>query len=478
MSRALVSLSGLALCLASACGVEQEKHHPDVLFLLVDTLRADRLGCYGYERPTSPVIDALAEGGTVLTRTSSQAPWTLPSMSSMITSRYFTAHRDFPEEGAPTLAESFQRGGYRTIGVVGNTLLEGQHGFGRGFDDYVVAPGSSNRTFPELLKLLLEPLEAAVEGEERAPLFLYFHAFDPHAPYVAHPEYDELLPLDAAPVIGPEGWQEEMLKAHGPNPPSGDPGWAHALAQLDRKRALYDQEVRFTDEHVGILLETLKERGISDDLLVVLVSDHGEGLWEHLSPAPAERLMAFSPDHLFFGGHGHDLSEQALRTPFIMSGPGVPAGARFDQPVENVDLFPTLLSLCDLPRPGDLHGVDLTPLFDGDVSDGGWREESYAYIRQSACIRDEAAQLKLVVPTEYGIKKGMRGPTLHRLSEDPHERRDLSGERPGDMSRLRARLGAHLERYPTTTQRVGDRISQQRLEALGYAGQGNGDEGD
>ena len=98
-----------------------------------------------------------------------------------------------------------------------------------------------------------------------------------------------------------------------------------------------------------------------------------------------------------------------------------------------------------------LHGVDLTLLFNGDVSDGGWREESYAYIRQSACIRDEAAQLKLVVPTEYGIKKGMRGPTLHHLAQDPRERRDLSGERPADMSRLSARLEAHLERYPTTT---------------------------
>jgi arylsulfatase A-like enzyme len=474
MPRALVSLSSLALVFAAACGGEQTERHPDVLFLVVDTLRADHLGCYGYERPTSPVIDSLAEGGTVLTRTSSQAPWTLPSMSSMITSRYFTAHRDFPEAESPTLAETFQAGGYHTIGVVGNTLLEPQLGFGRGFDEYLVTPGD----FPKLLDHLRDPLDAAVEDDERAPLFLYFHAFDPHAPYVAHPEYDEVLPLGAAPAIAPEGWQEEMLKTHGPQPPADDPEWARALAQLDRRRALYDQEVRFADEHVGVLLQMLEERGVSDDLLIVLVSDHGEGLWEHLSPAPAERLIAFPPDHLFFGGHGHDLSEQALRTPFVLRGPGVPAGARFDEPVENIDLFPTLLSLCALPRPGGLHGVDLAPLFAGDVSAGAWREESYAYIRQFACIRDEAAQLKLVVPTEYGVEKGMRGPTLHHLDQDLRERRDLTSERPEDVSRLTARLEAHLERYPTTTQRVGDRISQQKLEALGYAGQGNDDEED
>ena len=472
MSRALRLLPCLLLALAAACGSGTERRQPDVLFLLIDTLRADRLGCYGYERPTSPVIDSLAEGGAVLTRTSAQAPWTLPSMSSMITSRYFTAHRDFPEDEAPTVAESFQAGGYRTIGVVGNTLLEPQHGFGRGFDDYVVA-ADNDRSFPQLLSLLRDPLEEATGGEERQPLFLYFHAFDPHAPYEAHPKYDDVLPLDGAPAIEPPGWQQEMLTTYGPAAPDGDPEWALALKDLDRKRSLYDQEVRFTDEHVGVLLQMLEERGVGDDLLVVIVSDHGEGLWEHLSLAPKERLLSFSPEHLFFGGHGHDLSEQALRTPFILNGPGVPEGARFDEPVENVDLFPTLLSLCGLPRPGDLHGADLTPLFAGEVSEGAWREETYAYIRQSACIRDEKTQLKLVVPTEFGIKKGLDSPTLHNLAADPRERRDLADQRSQDTSDLAARLEAHIERYPTTTQRVGDRISQQKLEALGYAGQGN-----
>ena len=172
-----------------------------------------------------------------------------------------------------------------------------------------------------------------------------------------------------------------------------------------------------------------------------------------------------------------DLSEQVLRTPFLLAGPGIPSGARFEAAVENIDLFPTLLALCDLPRPGGLHGVDLTPLLAGESDPGDWREESYAYIRQAACLREESSQLKLVVPTEYGIRKGMRGPTLHDLGEDPRERKDLARTRPQDLARLRARLEAHTERYPTTIQRVGDRISQQRLEALGYAGQGNEEEG-
>ena len=469
MTRTLLTLCSLTLFGLSSCSFKAEERRPDVLLLVIDTLRADHLGCYGYGRPTSPVIDEIAEGGALFKNNSSQAPWTLPSMSSMLTSRYFTAHRDFPEETVPTLVESFKAAGYHTIGIAGNPLLEAEHGFGRGFDEYSILAGD----LPALTEQVLIPLDLALEQEERKPIFLYVHAFDPHAPYIAHPEFDEVLPLDGAPEILPGGWQQELLATYGPVPPEEDADWSTALGKIDRERALYDQEIRYADEHTGELLGLLAARGLSDSLLIALVSDHGEGLWEHLSPSPRERLKTFAPKNLFFGGHGHDLSEQALRTPFVLAGPGVPEGLRLEAPVENVDLFPTLLSLCDLPRPGDLHGVDLTALFSGPQQPTGWRTETYAYIRHAVSLRDEEAQLKIVVPTEFGTTKEFPPATLHRLSEDPLEREDLSAALPGELSRLNARLEAYLERYPTTTERVGDHISQERLNALGYAGQGD-----
>ena len=134
MARTTLTLWSLALALFSSCSQPAEERQPDVLLLVIDTLRADHLGCYGYERPTSPVIDELAEGGALFKNNSSQAPWTLPSMSSMMTSRYFTAHRDFPDESTPTLVESFKAAGYHTIGITGNPLLEAEHGFGHSFD--------------------------------------------------------------------------------------------------------------------------------------------------------------------------------------------------------------------------------------------------------------------------------------------------------------------------------------------------------
>lgn len=472
MKRTTLTLWSLALVGLSSCGFKAEERRPDVLLLVIDTLRADHLGCYGYERATSPVIDEIAESGALFSRNSSQAPWTLPSMSSMMTSRYFTAHRDFPDETVPTLVESFKAAGYHTIGIVGNPLLESEHGFGRGFDEYSILAGD----LPALTERVLAPLDLVLEQGERKPIFLYVHAFDPHAPYIAHPEFDEVLPLDGAPEILPDGWQQKLLTAYGPMPPEDDSDWSAALKDIDRERGLYDQEVRFADEHTGQLLELLNARGISDSLLIAIVSDHGEGLWEHLSPAPKERLKTFAPENLFFGGHGHDLSEQALRTPFILAGPGVPAGLRLDAPVENVDLFPTLLSLCDLPRPGDLHGIDLTVLFSESQQPTAWRKETYAYIRHAVSLRDEDAQLKIVVPTEFGVGKEFPAATLHRLSDDPLERTDLSSDLPREFARLNARLEAYLDRYPTTTERVGDRVSQEQLNALGYAGQGNDEE--
>ena len=472
MARTTLTLWSLVLICLSSCSFKAEEGRPDVLLLVIDTLRADHLGCYGYERPTSPVIDQIAESGALFSNNSSQAPWTLPSMSSMMTSRYFTAHRDFPDETVPTLVESFKEAGYHTVGIVGNPLLESEHGFGRGFDEYSILAGD----LPALTEQILVPLDLALEQEERKPIFLYVHAFDPHAPYTAHPEFDEVLPLDGAPEILPGGWQQELLAAYGPIPPEEDADWSTALEKIDRERALYDQEVRYADEHTGDLLELLAARGLSDSLLIALVSDHGEGLWEHLSPAPKERLKAFAPKNLFFGGHGHNLSEQALRTPFVLAGPGVLAGLQLDAPVENIDLFPTLLSLCGLPRPGDLHGIDLTVLFSGSQQPTAWRKETYAYIRHAVSLRDEEAQLKIVVPTEFGVGKEFPAATLHHLSDDPLERTDLSSALPEEFARLNARLEAYLGRYPTTTERVGDRVSQEQLNALGYAGQGNDEE--
>jgi arylsulfatase A-like enzyme len=483
-------LGPLTLLLSTACSSpEPDFQQPDVLFLVVDTLRADRLGSYGYERGLTPVMDRLAQEGSVFTRASAQAPWTVPSMCSMLTSQYPTALFERPDKSRTTLAEAFQQAGYSTVGVVANALLDPGTGFERGFDVYVPREGTDGkRKMPGHFDAVASWVDAALvsalardENGKRKPLFLYAQPSDPHAPYHGRRAFLADQPVSSVPPILPEQWQEEMLGARGPAAPDDDPGWGMALQEIQRQRNAYDHDVRFTDAALGRWLKRLEELG-ADNLLVVIASDHGEELWENVTPAPADRLKEMPPNAFFFQSHGYSLAEQALRTPIILSGPGVPAGREFAEPVENVDLFPTLVTLCGLERPDDLHGLDLTPLMHGRVEPGDWRLETYSYVIHGFSVRDEISGLKLILPTPYGMERNLSPPQMFDLHADPLERTNLVELRAKDASRLTQRLMQYLERYDSGGESLNGTSAEEmrrRMQEMGYAGLLVGeDEGD
>ena len=299
-------------------------------------------------------------------------------MVSMFTGRYLTTYRDRIPADATTIPEVFRRAGYRTVGVAANILLTEEVGFGRGFEHYdprpaPPAPGDvpgtiHARDLDQLTNDLWQPLEDALvtdDAGERPPLFLYVHAFDPHDPYERHEELDELLPAASAPRVEPLEWQSEQLAAHGPPGPAGDPDWELELRRIHFQRALYDQEVRYTDDVLRRTFARLDELGVLDGAIVAVLSDHGEGLWEHVSRMPPEKLAQTPPKEFFYQKHGAQLYREAIETPFLLVGPGVPPATRITDPVENVDFFPTLLELADLPAPTGLHGQSLVPLLAG-----------------------------------------------------------------------------------------------------------------
>lgn len=479
-----------ALLFVVACSrAEPERPRPDVLFLVIDTLRADRLGAYGNERGLSPVIDRLAAEGSLFTGASSQAPWTLLSMSSMLTSQYPTEQFERPSESRTTIAESFREAGYSTIGVAANSLLDPGTGFERGFDVYVGRETENGkRKFPGIFTAATSWIEDSIaaalkrdENGERKPLFLYVHPVDPHAPYREQASFLKELPVDAAPPIEPAGWQEQTIEEYGLVPPEDDADWAKALRGIRRQRNAYDHEVRTTDEALGELLEKLELLGARDNLLIVIASDHGEELWENVVGTTRKRLKGLEPKTLFFQSHGYSLAEQALRTPIILSGPGVPQGKVFSEPVENVDLFPTMVSLCGLRKPEDLHGEDLTRLMRGKIASDEWRKETFSYVAHCYCMRDEVAGLKLILPTPYGIKLDLAKPQLYDLNKDPLERHNIIDERPDDVSRLTLRMQEYLKRYDAEVSWAEDAEAatlRRRLQENGYAGMLIGDEED
>lgn len=339
---------------------------PNVLLYLCDTLRADHLSCYGYEKPTSPEIDAFAKDATRFEDCRSVTSWTKPSVASLMTSLYPTMHgcveqRQVLAPEAETLAEVFRAAGWRTAAFVDNPFVSPEFGFGQGFDVYrYVRPSvPANGTLlgkalfmTRLLSLVGRPFGvgehvergaaklheeflAETAGAHERPWFAYVHAMEPHLPYEPSRADAEAMGLPkGAPYRVPPAYNGILPFETAPAPD------ADLLASL---QAQYDGEVRGFSRSFGALIDALRARGDLENTVVVLVADHGEEFHEH-------------------GGwtHGHSLHREVTQVPMIVRLPaslGDAAVASHGRSVGGVatllDVFPTLLDVCSIRHP---HG--------------------------------------------------------------------------------------------------------------------------
>lgn len=302
---------------------------PNVLLVLIDTLRPDHLGAYGYARRTSPFIDDLAADGVVFENALSQAPWTLPAVLSLMTSRYpcdlgvpspSEARSQLPPDSV-TLAERFRAAGYRTLALSDHRAIDAP-AFGRGFEHFESLPRGPFGDWGWIEtdeRVVLEAWERLIAPADSRPTFAYLHLYYPHAPY------EPPAPFDA--VFG-----------------------RGALFMRPGSRAgvinLYDGEILRTDALLARLLPAFwRLRPAPADTVTALVSDHGEAFWEH------GRL-----------GHGHSMHNELLRILFALHAPGrVPPGLRLAELAQTVDVGPTLLDVAGLDPVADpgLRGVPL-----------------------------------------------------------------------------------------------------------------------
>jgi len=432
----------LGLCAASCGARDDAPRRPDVILIVVDTLRADRLSCYGYPRPTSPFVDQLAAEGALFEDVTAQYAWTVPSMVSLFSGRYVTDRREILVEDVPCLAQSFRSAGYRTLAEVANQLIDTKGGLARGFEHFDSSASTrprktgdpeNSRNLGDLARALWTPLEAALAEQprgRRAPFFLYLHALEPHHPYNLRQRLADELPEDGARPAWPDPWQTRIL-AEALAERNLDDAPENVLRGLQRQRGRYDQEVRFVDDQLRELFERLRELGLLEHAVLALVSDHGEGLWDHRYEGEDETNRV-RPGEFFYAEHGDQLYGEALATPFVLWGAGVPRGVRVRSPVENVDLFPTLLELADVPLPDGLHGRSLVELVHGSREE---RAVIVAYAVGRVAVREPASGLKLVLSEEPGSEE-VRALRLNDLRADPLEREDLAARRPDDVERL------------------------------------------
>jgi arylsulfatase A-like enzyme len=457
-----LAVCGAALILSPF--LRRDSQGKNILLITIDTLRADHLSVYGYERLTSPHMDDFARKSLVFTNAIVQWPKTSPSFASMLTSMYsgqagVTGPRQRLPRRRTTTAEALSNAGYTTAAVVGNGNLGAGFTFDQGFSTYVEAwkdhsvPDDENCDATHITDLALETLES-IRG--KGDFFFWVHYVDPHAPYSPPDPFREMFVNDAF-------YAEQKIRLNeGFNEDIGGCPLRSRLGENDNLHyyiAEYDAEIRYCDSQIQHLFAYLDQHDLWQTTMVILTSDHGESLGEHN----------------YYFEHGKLSYDTTLRVPFIVRAPGCRVGT-VDMPIALLDLHPTILEYAGLGAGREAEGESLLAmLHDGGAGGqrwvfaqaGGEREQSWA-------VRDNERKL-IYVPSEK-YRNLMKGALyeLYDLRSDPGETLNLFA--PGDTAalELKRELDQWVARQDGKTAQLrnqldaDDESTEENLKALGY----------
>lgn len=428
----------VACALAAGCASCSDRASPpNILLISIDSLRPDHLSCYGYERPTSPTIDALAASGVRFDSAVSTTSWTLPAHAALFTGLFDSTHGLFDNglrlsQELPTLAGELRTLGYHTAGFFGGPYLHPTFGLGAGFEHYescmTAVPGDLSedelrqesrsavgRSHDDITgPRTLEAVGAwSTARPTDRPYFLFVHLWDVHYDFIPPPPFDTLFDPDYGGSLDGRGFMSRP-EVHAKMEPR----------DLQHLKALYDGEIRFTDDVLGQLLARLRAQGALENTLIVVTADHGEEFFEH-------------------GGKGHQktLFDEVLRIPLILNWEGVLDGPRVvaDQ-VRIVDLMPSLLRAAGAKSLPTMQGRDILPLARGErLAPAPALAELHADKRDFRALR--TLDFKVI---DYGRAPDGRALPIQGfdLGRDPSEMQPL---RPGGGTRVDA-LHAELER--------------------------------
>ncbi len=446
----------LALLVASATACSRDVVHPEfnVVFVLADTLRADHLASYGYERETSPFFDQLAGRWIQLENARSQASCTFPSVNSLLTSRnvfrfFDPATRPGIPADIPALPEILGEHGYMTAAISASPIVRktpSKHnprgGFGRGFD-----------IFDEKCQWYQSSCVSTRAGKILAkldePFFLYLHYMDPHDPYTAMKEHRGTF-------AGPYEGEHAFIAAGDPNPIAalvrqGKAAETISEDDLSHLLDLYDEEIYSFDFGLRMLVEILEANRLMERTILVVTSDHGESFLEHGTIK-----------------HCFTVYDTETRVPMLLYLPRLEMPIRRTTWVENLDVVPTLLDYLGIDaQPYGLEGESLRQVIE---SGEGSKRRVFSSMAAQRSVNDERYKLL------YDIASGRY--RLYDLLEDPEESRDVSGEEQRALKRLQHELHAWtrtVEKDEDTKERLRKaREIEDELRALGYLA-GGGD---
>lgn len=430
---------------------------PNVLLIIADALRPDHLGCYGYNRATSPQIDKFAADSLIFENAWSNSPWTKPTMGTLFTSLYPTEHQAFYwtddlSDKNLSLPEVFRNKNYATYAIQTNPCITETHNFKQGFKYY-------EEMVLEKAEIVTAHFNSWVKKHKKKPFFAYLHYMDTHSPYNAPREFSEIFGIKNNTPLNPGEFKTldiRILNEIG-------------LSQGDKNQlvSLYDGAIKYFDYNFKKIIDNLEKLGILDNTIIILTSDHGEEFWEH-------------------GGfaHGHTLYNELLHIPLIIRYSSHLPAKHIKPHVQLLDLFPTILSMARINNDFELRGNDLIPpilnnrdfneeIFFEGLLDGaekkGILKENWKLIENTGERNDDTFEIlgelmKYLYP-EY--KKSLE---LYNLDQDIQEKNNLINKYPNITIKLKARLRLfriELSSYQQT-KKVNLKKKLEDLKSLGY----------
>lgn len=429
------------LAFSISCPPKGSARKENVVLIIIDTIRPDRLGCYGYHLPTSPNIDRFSKECMLFEQAVTCAPLTLPSVSAMLTSTYpvFNNVRYnglfFLGDSSITLAEILKKEGYKTAAFIGGFPLDSQFGVDQGFDIYDDDFSNSKEKrrhgwightvedFERTAAEVNQKVFAWLDEVKDERFFLVVHYFDPHLPYTPPSPYREACK---------------------------DP---------------YDGEVAYTDEHVGKLLDTLEEFGLKENTLIILTGDHGESLGTHNEIT-----------------HGEFIYDTTVLIPLMLyHRERIPPGRRIDTMVKSIDIMPTILDFLNIRNSPHTQGVSLLSALDGNLAETPILLEATLHYYESKNLGHDpimitglrTSQWKLVHATvEKKDGSGWTG-ELYDVANEASELTDVKNENQATFGRLVKEMHSIARTYSADGLAKNnylqiDEASRKKLKALGY----------
>jgi len=434
---------------------------PNVVLIVIESLRKDHVGCYGYFRNTTPSIDKFAKGAIRFTNAVATSSWTAPTHMSIFTGLYPSVHKilalrhicDPLDPKIQTLAETLKKAGFHTAGFISNPMLVSSLGYGRGFDVYddrsvfaeIERTHGDIRTHQRTSETINKITCAWLKNHHKEQFFLFLHYFDPHFEYAPPPPYNTMFDPG---YKGPADGSHMLITKSLPD------------RDLEHVKALYDGAIRYTDEHIGLLLKEMARYGLTDKTLVIIIADHGEEFYDH-------------------GGvlHGNTLYNEVTHIPFFIKFPGQSKAETIDALASQVDILPTVCDYLKIKIPENVQGENLLPLCRGE------KKEIHSFVF-SELDNHASPEIRTVETHEYKLIRNFhtRKTELFSLKDDLAEKKNLFPAGFFHLEPATARkMKRELKRFMKTSDRLSaaikkmqtnkvilDEKTRQRLKSLGY----------